>query len=622
MPKTPLVSTPIEVDSASVETVRVPAARLDELLEQVGELIVPRVQISEALSLLQALRVDLEVWQRAWQKLRPRLRQIERTEEQTPVKGWTELLRFLEQNEANLIHMSSWLSDVQATIATPITEVTRLTSDLQTGVKRLRMVPFGTLAERLERTVRDLTRSLGKPATLIIQGRETEVDRLVLEELRDPLVHLVRNALDHGIEAPDERERRGKPRTGTIKITAMQRGASIMVVVSDDGGGLDPNMIRHAAVERELITPDEVATMSDKDVMQLVFLPGLSTRSTINDVSGRGVGLDVAAQNIARLAGHIEVTSSMKSGTRFTATLPLTLTTTRALLIEIGSALYALPTTTVERVIRVPLHAPSKDADYTFGNIGGRPILEYDGVAIPIAPLGALLDSGGSRARATSEPANERRTPQTLVLAGGEAQRAAFVVDRVVDEQEIVVKPLGYPLIRVRNYAGATILGSGRVVPILNIGDLMRSVTHADHMGAIWNPQKIGALTPLPELTRSARVLIADDSLTTRTLERYVLETAGYAVEVASNGIEALQQLQEHGCDILISDVDMPELDGITLTTKIRSEAKFRELPVILVTSLASPEDRERGLQAGANAYIVKSAFDQEDLLQTIRSLL
>jgi two-component system chemotaxis sensor kinase CheA len=333
-------------------------------------------------------------------------------------------------------------------------------------------------------------------------------------------------------------------------------------------------------------------------VLRLIFQPGFTTSEQVSQVSGRGVGLDVVARTVERLGGRVDVHATPGRGSLFQITLPLTLATARALLFEAGEALYALHTSAVERVVRVDqLH-----------NVGGRLMVEYEGAAVPVAILAELF--GGRADDGVAEPG----APRTVVIVGTGVQRVGLMIDQVVGEQEIVVKPLGYPLRRVRFVSGATILGSGRVVPILNVADVTRAASRAA-MSA-WVPQ-----LPAAE-RRRLRVLVADDSLTTRTLERYILEAAGYEVELAGDGIEALSLLDEHACDVLVSDVNMPGLDGVALTAQLRQVPRFRELPIILVTSLASDDDRERGLQAGADAYMVKSSFDQDQLLRTIQELV
>ncbi len=581
--------------SSADETVRMPVARLDELLEQLGELVVPRLEVDEALGALTQLRERVDVWQRDWRKIRPLLRQMERDGALNRLRA---VGRFLEHNEASLIALGSELGALHARFAGPSAQFRVLTDELQLEVKRLRMLPFGNLAEGFERAVRDLARSLGKEARLIVVGAETELDRRMLDEMKDPILHLLRNAIDHGIEPPDERRRRGKPSIGKVVITAVQRGAAIVLEVEDDGGGMDAPAIGRAVMERGLVSDSELEALGQDDLLRLIFLPGFSSRANVSEVSGRGVGLDVVARAVERIDGRVEVTSTPGAGTRFSVTLPLTLATARAILVEAGGSLYALPTISVERILR-----PAR-----LGSVGGRYVLEHEGEAVPAVSLSGLLNLRVERAEL------DPSSPGVVALIRSGIRHVGIQIDRLLGEQEIVVKPLGHPIERVRFFSAATILGSGQVVPILNPSDLVRA---ALRMGPNAAPPSLAE----PE-RRRVRVLIADDSLTTRSLERFILEAAGYEVMLAGDGAEAFTLLQERGCDLLVSDVDMPEMDGFALTARLRQDPRFRQLPVVLVTSLDSPRDRERGLQAGADAYIVKSGFDQEHVLRTVRELV
>lgn len=631
--------------SGSGETIRLPVTRLDRLLEQLGELIGPRLELEEALAGLASLRDQLESWERDWRTARDDLRRLDRA---GMLAGVGPLVRFLERNEARLTRLRVEIGIVHAQLVEPVGRLGALTDELQSEVKRLRMVPFRTITESLERVVRDLARDLGKEARLVLVGADTELDRRVLEELKDPLLHLLRNALDHGIEPPAVRQRAGKPGIGRVVVAAAQHGRAIAVEVEDDGAGIDVSAIKAGAEQYGLSPALDLDRAPDRDLLNLIFLPGLSSRDDVSVVSGRGVGLDVVARTVQQLGGRVEVESSPGVGTRFTITLPLMVATARAVLVEAGGSLYAVPTASVERVVHVE----------QLGSVGGRLSLDYEGIVVPVASLDGLLNrradataptkgmlgdtpnarTGGRGLRSEwAVPLDSALSPQSSALGRGTSpnshpdgaraaaarpllvlvvgsQRVALLVDRIVDEQEIVVKPLGYPLLRVRYVGGATILGSGRAVPVLSAGDLVRAAQAAPIMPAL-------PVAEEPE-HRHLRVLIADDSHTTRTLERYILEAAGYEVGLASDGLEALQLVEERGCDILVSDVDMPVLDGIALTTRLRQNPRFQELPIILVTSLDSPEDRARGLQAGADAYIVKNAFDQDYLLRTIRELI
>jgi two-component system chemotaxis sensor kinase CheA len=579
---------------SSPETIRLPAARLDTLLDQLGELVIPRLELTDSLSDLDGLHQEVEGWQRDWRKVRSLLRRLD---QDSTLHELRPLLRVLERSVTTLLERTTRLGQLRTRLGGSLGQLRALTDDLQDDVKRLRMLPFGSSTDGFGRVVRDLARTLGKEARLVVSGADTELDRQVLDAIKDSLLHLLRNSLDHGIEPPEARRRLGKPVTGTVGLGAYQRGGTIVIEMEDDGAGLDPRVIRRAASDRRLLPATDLAAMSDRDIIRLIFEPGLSTSHEVSQVSGRGVGLDVVARTVERLGGRVDVQTTPGEGTLFRITLPLTLATARALLFEAGDGLYALDTGAIERVIRVE----------HLGNVGGRLMLEYEGVAVPAAILSELLHGRPSLPGAPGQP-------QTVALVGAGSQRVGLVIDRVSGEQEIVVKPLGYPLEQVRFFSGATILGSGQVVPILNVADLTRAA--ASLTSTATQPAMAAAEQ------RRLRVLVADDSLTTRTLERYILEAAGYEVALAGDGLEALALLSERECDVLVSDVDMPHLDGVSLTVQVRQVPRFRELPIILVTSLASAEDRERGLQAGADAYMVKSSFDQDQLLRTIQELV
>ena len=577
------------------ETIRLPAARLDQLLDQLSELVIPRMEASDGLTKLEALRVDVEAWHREWRKARALARQLEQHAKLPELRP---LLRFLELNERNLVSLGARFGTLQPQLAGATDQLATMTGRLLADTKRFRMVQFGQHAAGLDRVVRDTARTLGKDARLVVRGADVELDRWVLEQVRDPLLHLLRNAVDHGLEDAAERQRRDKSKVGTVTVAAAQRGATMVIEVSDDGRGADAPGLRRAALERALVSESDAAEMDDEQALRLMFLPGLSTSDSVSEVSGRGVGLEVVARGVEQAGGRIKVEATPGQGTRFIITLPLTLTNTRAVLVEVGDAPYALPTTAVERVL-IPKQ---------LGVVGGRPALEYEGAVIPVLALRALLRVDGDSPHA----GGDRQPILALLSAGG--RRVAVAVDRVLGEEEIVVKPLGFPLLRPRYFAGATILGSGRVVPILNATDLVQASST--------NGGMYPETSPTDSVRPSPRVLVVDDSLTTRTLERYILEAAGYQVMLAADGVQALELLHDESCDVLVSDIDMPELDGIALTAKVRGDPKLRDLRVVLVTALESAEDRERGLHAGADAYIVKSSFDQDSLLRTIEDLV
>jgi two-component system chemotaxis sensor kinase CheA len=395
----------------------------------------------------------------------------------------------------------------------------------------------------------------------------------------------------------------GKPRGGVIRLAATQRGGSVMLDLSDDGAGLDLAQIRNLAGAKQLLSEEQAAALSEQRAMDLIFQPGFTTRQTVTETSGRGVGMDVVRKHVEQLGGQIRVSSMCGRGTRFAISVPLTLATTRVILLQEEGQLFAVPSLMIERTARI------RECDLV--PLEGRRAVMLDGHPVPIVELAAILE----RPRSTVVGEEWRGC---FVLEQNE-QRLAVLADRLLDEQEIVTKRLGWPLRRVRNVDGAAVLSSGETVVVLNPADLFKSGSQFTAGG-----RNAPALPERPADPESAqrRVLVVDDSLTTRTLERSILEAAGYETAVAADGAEALTVLRSRPIDLVISDVDMPRLDGFSLTTEIRRDERLHHIPVILVTSLEAREHRDRGVAAGADAYIVKSGFDQGQLLDTIGRLL
>ncbi|RME50147.1 MAG: hybrid sensor histidine kinase/response regulator, partial [Caldilineae bacterium] len=470
---------------------------------------------------------------------------------------------------------------------------------LQEDVRQIRLRPLSVILDSFPRMVRDLARSLGKEVHLVIEGEETEVDRSVVEILKPPLVHLVRNAVDHGIEMPEARRAAGKDPVGQVEIRAAQRGDVIVIEIRDDGAGIDARRVLDKALAAGILSQEQAASMSESEILWLIFRAGFSTRHTVSDISGRGVGLDVVWDALEKIQGSISVSTEPGRGTCFTLTVPLTIATVLCLLVDVQGHTFAAPVLAVDRI----LHLGPGDVRW----VEGAPVVKHHGEPLPLASLAQVLG--------LPRDAETRFEGPAVLMSSGE-RHAVLLVDGLLGVQELVVKNLPPPLYRLRNIAGASILGDGRATPILNINDLLLEVAQGQRFVAAVHPA--GKSEPATPPT----ILVADDSVTTRTLERTILETAGYQVHTAVDGADAWEQLQATPVDLVVSDVDMPRMNGFQLTEAIRSHERLQDLPVILVTSLDSPEDRQRGVDAGADAYIVKGAFDQEHLLATIEKFI
>jgi two-component system, chemotaxis family, sensor kinase CheA len=453
-------------------------------------------------------------------------------------------------------------------------------------VRRLRLRAFGEVVEGLPRTVRDIAAAEKKEVVLTIEGTDVEADRKVIDALRDPVLHLVRNAVDHGIELPAERVRAGKATEGQVHVGAAILAGRLVVTVSDDGSGLDEQALLRSAREQGL----QVA-----DVADTLLAGGVSTRQEATEISGRGVGMDIVRSTMERIGGGVDVQWRPGQGTTFTLECPPTPSSLRAVLLRLGPHTFAIPTAHVERLRRIRTTELKR--------AGGRTVLQTARGPVQLTSLAALLGAP-LEARPLEDTA-------TVIIVSAGSRRAALVVDEVLDEDEIVVRPVRAEDGAVPHAAGAAILPSGTAALVLAAPALLASV-HGQ-----------GIVVQQAERERPRRrVLVADDSITTRTLEQSVLEAAGYSVLTAVDGEDAWQTLQREGADAIVADVEMPRMDGFALCRRIRASERFNALPIVLVTGLASPEDRSRGLDAGADAYIVKSSFDQATLLDTINQLI
>jgi len=469
----------------------------------------------------------------------------------------------------------------------------RTAGDLDACVRSLRMVPFSEAGQGLERAVRDLALAAGKEIVFKLLGHEVELDRAVAERLKDPLLHLVRNAVDHGIESPAERAAAGKPSAGVVTVSASLKGSQVEIAITDDGRGLDRQRIREEARARGMPESAE-----DRDLLALVFHPGLSTARALTAVSGRGVGLDVVKSQVNALHGTVGLESVAGVGTTFALTVPLTVTLIRALLVEAAGRTFAMATTQVMALRRL-LPAEVR-------NVGGREMLA---VTSGLLPLVSLAEALGLPA-----PRRDRGQGGFVVLVEAGTSRVAFVVDELCAEQDLVVTGLGRRLRRVPNLAGCALMEDGGIALIVSAAELAESALHAPARRPL-------VAAAAPETTRR-RLLVADDSVTTRTLEKAILEEAGYEVRLAADGHQAWRILQEEAIDLVVADVEMPGMDGFTLTDSVRHSAALRAIPVVLVTSLSTDKDRARGLEVGANAYLVKSGFDRSRLLEAVGQLL
>jgi two-component system chemotaxis sensor kinase CheA len=460
---------------------------------------------------------------------------------------------------------------------------------LRDTLQDLRMVPAQTVLATLRPTVREVAGKLGKNVSLALSGGDVRLDRRVLDELKPALLHLVRNALDHGIEAPAARRAAGKPETATLAVRVEARRDHVVFTIQDDGVGLSPERLRSAAVRRGLVSAADAARLTDAEAAQLAFQPGLSTAAEVTALSGRGVGLDVVAEAARRLGGSVDVSFERGRGTTFALEVPLALSGATGLLFRAAGGLGIVPADAVERVLLVS----AGDVQ----TVAGQPMLEVEGASVPYASMAQVLGVSGA-------PSATGATLAILVSSGG--RRAALAVDEVLGEQAIVVSSLGRRMASARHIAGAASLDDGRVVAVL----------HPAHLLGASRVRQGSKEAP------RARIVVADDALTTRAAVKAILEIAGFQVLPAADGEEALALARDPGCDLVVTDVQMPRLDGLGLTRRLKGDPRLSHVPVILVTSLDTSEDRAAGLKAGADGYLVKREVQSGKLLELVRQLL
>ncbi|MGR9052430.1 MAG: hybrid sensor histidine kinase/response regulator [Gammaproteobacteria bacterium] len=563
-----------------IETVRVETRKLDELLTQVGELSVIQGQIHHRLSLIKELAAQ---WTTIERYIRLKQGAIN-----------TDQCKELEM----LTQLGNLLKQTRETFDDDHTRLESTVHILKDQVSNMRLLPFSTLFGLFPRMVRDLSNEQSKEVELILEGGDITVDKRILEEMKDPLMHLIRNAIDHGVESTEQRSRLGKPDRATLTIRALREEAHVLLEVSDDGCGLDPQSIRTQAGQRGIVEASVLSEMTPLQLQQLIFTSGFSTSRYITELSGRGVGLDVVRANVERLKGNIHLESAIGRGLTVQLRLPVSLATTRLLLAQIDGRLFGLP---VEFV-----HSSLWVREEALFMLEGHPAIQIDAEPVIVVRLAKLLELE----RKSKEP--ELKACVVLLLEQG---RFGLLVDDLPGEEEVVLKALGAPLKRIRNISALALLSSGAICPVLNAADLECSA------------HKIAAVRPSDKQTVQQEVkrhtlLLVEDSALIRAMEQRILEDANYEVVTAVDGVDALNRLAGRPFDALVTDIVMPNMDGLSLTERVRADARYRDLPVILVTSLASDNDKKRGLDVGANAYIPKPTFDQRTLIETLKRLI
>jgi len=595
------------------EFARVDAELLDTLLNNAGEVSIFRSRLEQQVS---SIEFNLAELGRTVTRLKEQLRKLEleteaqilhRHHEEHPDRAdfdpleldrystIQQLTRAFAESVSDVASIEGLLENLTREAQNLLLQQSRVVTELQNGLMRTRMVPFQRHVQRLTRLVRQVAADTRKRAELVVTGASGELDRQVLERMLPPFEHMLRNSVVHGIESPEERVAAGKPETGTIKVGLHREGSEMVIVLEDDGRGIDVKAVRERAIARGLVPADR--HLSDDEALQLILEPGFSTASSVTQHAGRGVGMDVVVTEIKKLGGALHIETKAGQGTKFTIRLPFTLAITQALIVRTGDELYALPLPTVEGVARVPRSEVEKHlAEET-------PTFTYGGQVYRFQHLGAFVGGGPSVL-----PENDVAVPLLLIRAGEHS--TALVTDELIGSREMVVKSVGPQIAGIRGIAGATILGDGRIVIILDMLTLVRSE---------W--RKSAQLAPATKEDRRIFALVVDDSITVRRATQRLLERNGMRVMTAKDGVDAWSLLQEHVPDIILLDIEMPRMDGYELATHVRADPRLADIPIVMITSRVGEKHRARAIEIGVNDYLGKP-YQEHQLLDAIEPLV
>lgn len=618
---------------APQELVKVPAQLLEGLVNLAGETSIFRGRVEQQVSDVGSTLGEMDA---TIERVRDQLRRLD-TETQAQIlsrhqadaerAGYEEfdpleMDRYsqLQQLSRALFESASDLFDLKETLAaknrdaeTLLLQQARVNTELQEGLMRTRMVPFDRLVPRLRRIVRQVASELGKQVEFVVSNAEGEMDRTVLERIVAPLEHMLRNAVDHGIESGEARRIAGKPEQGTIRLTLGREGGDILLTLADDGAGVRLEAVRRKAIERGLMTDD--SELNDHEVLQFILEAGFSTAEKVTQISGRGVGMDVVNSEVKQLGGSMSIHSSVGEGTKFDIRLPFTVSVNRALMVLSGEDLYALPLNTIEGIVRVsPYELEALYEQAAADETGAAPSFEYAGQSYELKYLGDLLNNG------QHPKLVGQSLPLPVILVRSADHAVAVQVDALAGSREIVVKSLGAQFAGVSGISGATILGDGRVVVILDLLATIR-VLHAQLVQHAPRRQLAGPAAADIEHQRPTLVMVVDDSVTVRKVTSRLLERNGMNVLTAKDGVDAIAQLQEHKPDIMLLDIEMPRMDGFEVATLVRHDEQLKDLPIIMITSRTGEKHRDRALAIGVNQYLGKP-YQESELLENIHKLV
>lgn len=589
---------PISSDPKKVDTMRVDPSKLDALMIQTGELIVTKNRILNRVKEVSDINYSYEELARTLQETKNLLSNFSKqTDLTTKQKFFITQLQDLSNKESiKLDILEGNIHKLKKNLGNDTTRLSQTSVKIERRIYNLRMLPLSSVFNLFHRTVRDLSRETGKNVQLITLGGETTVDKQILEDLKDPLMHIIRNAVDHGIEDKNNRLKSGKEELSTITLSGKSQSDTIIIEIRDDGKGLDLEKIKSKAIEKGLYTADELNNMDKKRIYSIIFQHGFSTQTNVSNLSGRGVGMDVVKSFVEKFKGDIETESELGIGTSFRLKLPIKFSTTHVLIIAVGNQKFGFPTDNV--ILSKTIHP--KDIFI----LEGQATVVIENEPVRLVHLANYLEISQVKTKAIL-------SPTACLFIQSDGVKLAIAIDAVIEKQEVIVKVFEGILKRVRNVSGATILDSGEICIVLNPKDLVKTILHK-------NISVIVEEIPTTE-TVLKKILVVDDSLTTRVQIKRILETEGFSVDLGVDGEDGWNKLSSGEYGLVVSDMEMPKMNGLEFTKKIKDSTKLKNTPVIILTSLGSEENIKQGMDAGADAYLIKTKFDRKDLLQIIK---
>lgn len=606
-------------DTTAIKTLRVDSTRLDQLVNQIGDLIVTRIKTRELLSLAKSIQNEFSEWQKNYHKVGYYMKFFDKKylagPSNSPIAGedgMRNVQSFIGYNKqlmslhnATADRMNELIKSINTLMKQLQENNSKLystSSELEAMVKKMRILPLSTVFGLFPRMVHNIAKDKGKEIDFQVEGADVSADKKIIEDIKIPIMHIIRNSIDHGIETPDEREKAGKGRVGSILIQAIQKESKIIINIKDDGRGIDVEKIKQRAIEKEILTPDEIAALPEEQIVNLIFYPGFSTGETVTELSGRGLGLDIVHTKISQLNGRIDVYSELNKGTLVTMELPTTMATLRTFIIMEQGQLYALPASSIQTVLRInPGDVFVRD---------GKNHYIHNGDVIQVYTLSQIL-----------ELENKPREAEkyTLVIVQSENSSLGIIIEKLIGDQEILHKKLAPPLFKVKNIAGITTLASGEMCLILNMTDILNTQLSRRTSSAIIPSTRAREL----EANAKKRILVVDDSITTRTLQKNILINRGYQAESAPNPVEALKLLESGGeFDLIITDHEMPEMSGFDFVKELRVKTKYSKIPVVVLSSIKKATLEKIYETVDIQECIQKDNFEQQEFLKIINKYL